>query len=169
MFTSLRSALTLLWLFVVVVCGALAVQLYGLFQLGIGAQIAEVQHSVADAAKNVSQQYDLYQSSFTTSQPDFGNSGHERELLLLLDLALGRYNGIEGGFWSPRNSFIAYSFPTHQPIKRDVPAAESSRISEQPKSTLYAEGRHRSIRFLRGGTFDPCHPSQFWSSDLDDG
>ena len=96
MFTSLRSALTLLWLFVVVVCGALAVQLYGLFQLGIGGQIAEVRHSIADAAKNVSQQYDLYRSSFTNSQPDFGNSEHERELLLLLDLALGRYNGIEG-------------------------------------------------------------------------
>ncbi|MBV9875560.1 MAG: HAMP domain-containing histidine kinase [Verrucomicrobia bacterium] len=138
MFTSLRSALTLLWLFVVVVCGALAVQLYGLFQLGIGGQIAEVQHSVADAAKNVSQQYDLYRSSFTNSQPDFGNSEHERELLLLLDLALGRYNGIEGGFWSPKNNFIAYSFPTHQPIKRDVPAAESSRISELNQRVLSA-------------------------------
>ncbi|MBV8278243.1 MAG: HAMP domain-containing histidine kinase [Verrucomicrobia bacterium] len=130
MFTSLRGTLTLLWLFVVVVCGALAIQLYGLFQLGIGGQITEVQHSVEEAAKDAARQFELYLSSFTDSHPDFSDPGHQRELLLLLDLALGRYNGIEGGFWSAKRQFIAYSFPTHQPIKRDVPEAESSRISE---------------------------------------
>jgi hypothetical protein len=40
----------------VVVCSALAVQLYGLFQLGIGGQITEVRHSVGDAARDASQQ-----------------------------------------------------------------------------------------------------------------
>jgi hypothetical protein len=130
MVTSLRGTLTLLWIFVVVVCSALAVQLYSLFQLGIGGQVTEVRRSVVEAAQGAAQQFDLYLSSFTDSRPDFGTADRQRELLLLLDLALGRYNGIEGGFWSPKNNFIAYSFPTHQPVKRDIPEAESSRISE---------------------------------------
>jgi hypothetical protein len=136
MFTSLRGSLTLLWLFVVVVCGALAVQLYELFQLGIGGQITEVQHSVEDAGKDAARQFELYLSSFTDSQPDFSKPEHLRELMLLLDLAFGRYNGVEGGFWSSKREFIAYSFPTHQPIKRDVPEAESSRISELNQKVL---------------------------------
>jgi hypothetical protein len=62
------------------------------------------------------QQFNLYLSSFTDSRPDFSDSDRQRELLLLLDLALGRYDGIEGGFWSLQNKFIAYSFPTHRPV-----------------------------------------------------
>lgn len=150
MFTSLRGALTLLWLFVVVVCGALAVQLYGLFQLGIGGQITEVRHSVVDAAKDASQQFNLYLSSFTDSRPDFSNSERQRELLLLLDLALGHYNGIEGGFWSPQNKFIAYSFPTHQPVKRDVPEAESGRISELNQKVVSTH-KEETVRYDSAG------------------
>lgn len=150
MFTSLRGALTLLWLFVVVVCGALAVHLYGLFQLGIGSQIAEVQQSVVDAAKDVSQQFNIYLSSFTDSRRDFSDSERQRELLLLLDLALRRYNGIEGGFWSPQNKFIAYSFPTHQPVKRDVPQAESSRISELNQKVLSTH-KEQTVRYDSAG------------------
>jgi signal transduction histidine kinase len=130
MFKSLSNTLTLLWLFVVVVCGALAVQLYGLFQLGIGGQVTEVRRSVVDAAEDVSHQFDLYLSTFKDSQPNYSDTARQRELLLLLDLALSRDNGVEGGFWTPGSKFIAYSFPTHQPVKRDVPEAESSRISE---------------------------------------
>jgi hypothetical protein len=146
MFTSLRGALTLLWLFVVVVCSALAVQLYGLFQLGIGGQITEVRHSVVDAARDASQQFNLYLSSFTDSRPDFSDSDRQRELLLLLDLALGRYDGIEGGFWSLQNKFIAYSFPTHRPVKRDVPEAESSRISELNQKVLSTH-KEETVRY----------------------
>jgi hypothetical protein len=136
MFKSLSNTLTLLWLFVVVVCGALAVQLYGLFQLGIGGQVTEVRRSVVDAAEDVSHQFDLYLSTFKDSRPDFSDTARQRELLLLLDLALSRDNGVEGGFWTPGSKFIAYSFPTHQPVKRDVPEAESSRISELNQRVL---------------------------------
>jgi hypothetical protein len=146
MFASLRGALTLLWLFVVVVCSALAVQLYGLFQLDIGGQITEVRHSVVDAARDASQQFNLYLSSFTDSRPDFSDSDRQRELLLLLDLALGRYDGIEGGFWSLQNKFIAYSFPTHRPVKRDVPEAESSRISELNQKVLSTH-KEETVRY----------------------
>ena len=136
MFKSLRNTLTLLWLFVVVVCGALAVQLYGLFQLGIGGQVTEVRRSVVDAGEEASHQFDLYLSTFKDSQPDFSDTARQRELWLLLDLALSRYHGVEGGFWTPGSKFIAYSFPTHQPVKRDVPEAESSRISELNERVL---------------------------------
>jgi signal transduction histidine kinase len=150
MVTSLRGTLTLLWLFVVVVCGALAIELYSLFQLGIGGQVTVVRRSVVDAAKDVGQQFDLYLSSFTDARPDFGDGDRQRELLLLLDLALGRYNGIEGGFWSPRNNFIAYSFPTHQPVKRDVPEAESSRIAQLNQKVLSTH-KEETVRYDSAG------------------
>jgi signal transduction histidine kinase len=150
MVTSLRGTLTLLWLFVVVVCGALAIQLYSLFQLGIGGQVTEARRSVVDAAKGVAQQFDLYLSSFTDSRPNFGDTDRQRELLLLLDLGLGRYSGIEGGFWSPKNHFIAYSFPTHQPVKRDVPEAESSRISELNQK-VFSTHKEATVRYDSAG------------------
>jgi signal transduction histidine kinase len=150
MVTSLRGTLTLLWLFVVVVCSALAVQLSSLFQLGIGGQVTEVRRSVTEAAKGVAQQFDLYLSSFTDSRPDFGQADRQRELLLLLDLALGRYNGIEGGFWSPKNNFVAYSFPTHQPVKRDVPEAESNRIS-QLNHKVFSTNKEATVRYDSAG------------------
>ena len=77
MSTSLRGTLTLLWLFVVVVCSALAVELYGLFQLGISGQVTEARRSVVDAAKGVAQEFDHYLSSFTDSRPDFGTVDHQ--------------------------------------------------------------------------------------------
>jgi signal transduction histidine kinase len=150
MSTSLRGTLTLLWLFVVVVCGALAVELYGLFQLGIGGQVTEARRSVVDAAKGVAQEFDHYLSSFTDSRPDFGTVDRQRELLLLLDLALARYNGVEGGFWSPKNKFIAYSFPTHQPVKRDVPEAESGRISELNQK-VFSTRKEETVRYDSAG------------------
>jgi signal transduction histidine kinase len=164
MFTSLRGTLTLLWLLVVVACGALAVQLYSLFQLGIGGQVSEVRSAVVLAAKGVAQQFDLYVSSFTSSSPDFGDASHQRELLLLLDLALGRYNGIEGGFWSPQNNFIAYSFPTHQPIKRDIPEAESSRIA-QLNQKVFSTHKEATVRYDSAGEVLLIHAAPA-SSDL---
>jgi signal transduction histidine kinase len=129
MFRSLRGNLTLLWLFVVVVCCALAFQLHGVFELGVGGEIAQVRQSVELSAKAVQQEFNLYLASFSESPADFNDADRRLELQLLLDLALGRYYGIEGGFWSPQSKFTAYSFPTHDPVKRDVPEAETGRIA----------------------------------------
>jgi hypothetical protein len=121
MFRSLRSTLILPWLFVAVVCCALTFQLRGLFELGVGGEIEKVKDSVEDSAGQIRQELSLYLNGFSEAPANFDDSDRQRELLLLLDLVLGRFYGIEGGFWSPRGQFIAYSFPTHDTMKRDVP------------------------------------------------
>jgi hypothetical protein len=46
----LRGTLALLWILVVVVCGALALQLHGLFELGISGEVTQVRQSVERSA-----------------------------------------------------------------------------------------------------------------------
>lgn len=103
MLRSLRGTLALFWVFVVVVCGALALQLYGLFELGIGGEITQAQQSVERAATGLKKAFDLYVSSFSVLPANFDGSDGRHELRLLLDLVLGQYYGIEGGFWSPQS------------------------------------------------------------------
>jgi len=150
MLSSLRGTLVLLWAFIAVVCGALAFQLHGLFELGIGGEVTQVRQSVERSAQGLKQAFDLYASSFSEPPADFGSSDRERELLLLLDLVLGQHYGIEGGFWSPQGKFIAYSFPTHEPLKRDVPEAESGRISDLNQRVLSTQ-KAATARFDAAG------------------
>ena len=81
--------------------------------------------SVKDSAERIEHELSLYLTGFSEAPANFDDSDRQRELLLLLDLVLGRFYGIEGGFWSPHSQFIAYSFPTHDTVKRDVPKDEN--------------------------------------------
>jgi signal transduction histidine kinase len=128
MFTSLRSTLILPWLLIAVVCCALTFQLRGLFELGIGGEIGKVNEAAKDSAERIRRELILYLTGFTDAPVNLDDADRRHELLLLLDLVLGKFYGIEGGFWSPRSQFIAYSFPTHDTVKRDVPKAETERI-----------------------------------------
>ena len=150
MLRSLRGTLALLWVFVVVVCGALALQLYGLFELGIGGEVTQARQSVERSATGLKKAFDLYLSSFSVPPVNFDGSDGRHELRLLLDLVLGQHYGIEGGFWSPQSKFIAYSFPTHEPLKRDVPEAESGRITDLNRRVLSAQ-KEATARFDAGG------------------
>ncbi|HEY0792033.1 MAG TPA: HAMP domain-containing sensor histidine kinase [Chthoniobacterales bacterium] len=150
MLRSLRGVFVLLWVFVALVCGALAFQLHGLFELGVGGEITQVQRSVERSAQGLLQAFDAYISSFSEAPADFETEDRRRELLLLLDLILGRYAGVEGGFWSSQNRFIAYSFPTHEPLKRDVPEAESGRISALNRRVLSTR-KEETARFNAAG------------------
>jgi signal transduction histidine kinase len=150
MFRSLRSTLILPWLFVAVVCCALTFQLRGLFELGIGGEIGKVKDSVKDSAGQIKQELSLYSNGFSEAPANFDDSDRQRELLLLLDLVLGRFYGIEGGFWSPHSQFIAYSFPTHDTVKRDVPKDEMDRIVTLNKRVLSTQ-KEETARFDSAG------------------
>jgi signal transduction histidine kinase len=150
MFRSLRSILILPWLFVAFVCCALTFQLLGLMELGIGGEIGKAKSSVKDSAERIKLELGLYLTGFSEAPANFDDSDRQRELQLLLDLVLGRFYGIEGGFWSPRSQFIAYSFPTHDTVKRDVPKDESDRIVTLNKRALSAQ-KEQSAQFDSSG------------------
>jgi signal transduction histidine kinase len=146
MFRSLRSILILPWLFVAFVCCALTFQLLGLMELGIGGEIGKAKNSVTESAERVKQEFELYLNGFSEAPVNFDDSDRQRELRLLLDLVLGRFYGIEGGFWSPESQFIAYSFPTHDTVKRDVPQDEADRIVTLNKHVLSTQ-KEETARF----------------------
>jgi signal transduction histidine kinase len=150
MFRSLRSTLILPWLLIAVVCCALAFQLRGLFELGIAGEIGKVDQSVKLSAERIKQELNLYLNGFSEAPANFEDSDRQRELLLLLDLVLGRSYGIEGGFWSPQSQFIAYSFPTHDSVKRDVPKDEMDRIATLNKRVLSTQ-KEETARFDSAG------------------
>jgi signal transduction histidine kinase len=150
MFKSLRSTLILPWLLVAVVCCALTFQLRGLFELGIGGEIGKVKESVKDSAERIKKELSLYLTGFSEASVNFDDADRQRELLLLLDLVLGRFYGIEGGFWSPHSQFIAYSFPTHDTVKRDVPKDETGRIVTLNERVLSTQ-KEETARFDSAG------------------
>jgi signal transduction histidine kinase len=150
MFRSLRSTLILPWLLIAVVCCALTFQLRGLFELGIGGEIGKVDQSVKLSAERIKQELNLYLAGFSEAPANFDDSDRQRELLLLLDLVLGRFYGIEGGFWSPNSQFFAYSFPTHDTVKRDVPKDETDRIATLNKRVLSTQ-KEETARFDSAG------------------
>lgn len=150
MFRSLRSTLILPWLLIAVVCCALAFQLRGLFELGISGEIGKVDQSVKHSAERIKQELSLYLNGFSEAPANFDDSDRQRELLLLLDLVLGRFYGIEGGFWSPQGQFIAYSFPTHDSVKREVPKDEMDRIATLNKRVLSTQ-KEETARFDSAG------------------
>src|SRR5439155_8126444 len=55
-------------------------------------------------------------------------------------LALRDKDGVEGEIWDRSQGFVAYAFPTYEgsAVKRDVPAAEQSRISALARSSIDA-------------------------------
>jgi hypothetical protein len=106
MFRSLRSTLILPWLFVAVVCCALTFQLRGLFELGIGGEIGKVKDPVKNSAEQIKQEFSLYLTGFSEAPADFGDSDRHRELLLLLDLVLGRFYGIAAAFQKLTAGFV---------------------------------------------------------------
>ena len=122
----------------------------GLFELGIGGEIGKVKDSVKDSAGQIKQELSLYLNGFSEAPANFDDSDRQRELLLLLDLVLGRFYGIEGGFWSPHSQFIAYSFPTHDTVKRDVPKDEIDRIVTLNKRVLSTQ-KEETARFDSAG------------------
>ncbi|MGA8658652.1 MAG: HAMP domain-containing sensor histidine kinase [Chthoniobacterales bacterium] len=150
MFRSLRTTLILPWLLIAVVCCALTFQLRGLFELGIGGEIGKVDQSVKLSAEQIKQELDLYLTGFSEAPVNFADSERQHELLLLLDLVLGRFYGIEGGFWSPSSRFIAYSFPTHDSVKRDVPQDEMDRITTVNERALSSR-KEETTRFDSAG------------------
>jgi len=135
---SLRTPLIFLWLLIVVICVALAFLLTSIFRLGVGAQVDRVRIQVENAAVLTAQRFEAYQKSFAQPPGSFATDEHRRELMLILQLVLADFKEVEGGFWSARDGFLAYAYPTYGggAPKTDVPEAEAGRIADVANAAL---------------------------------
>jgi signal transduction histidine kinase len=146
--SSLRASLFGLWLLIVVICVALAFLLTSIFRLGIGAQIGHVQGLVETAATLTAQRFTAYEASFPQTPSSFATDEHRRELTLILQLVLADFKEVEGGFWSARDGFLAYAYPSYGGgvPKKDVPQAEAARIADVASAALNS-GRAQTHSF----------------------
>src|SRR5439155_26377895 len=135
---SLRAPLIFLWLLIVVGCVALASLLLSIFRLGVGAQADRVRAQVENAAALSAQRFEAYRKSFAQPPGSFATDEHRRELTLILQLVLADFKEVEGGFWSARDAFLAYAYPTYGggAPKTDVPEAEAGRIADVANAAL---------------------------------
>lgn len=132
---SFRAQLWLLWLFIVLLCAAMAIILVGLYQSSAGVQIEAGRRATRAACETIQS---LYAANIGRPTPTM-----DRDLLaVLLKEVLTDAPGVEGGFWDREAGFTAYAFPTHEGAtpKEDVPAAEAPWIVENVEHAL-AEGR----------------------------
>src|SRR5438552_4230874 len=132
-----------------VICVALAFLLLSIFRLGVSAQIGHVQTQVENSAGLTAQRFKAYEASFPQAPSSFATEDHRRELTLILQLVLADFKEVEGGFWSARDGFLAYAYPSYGGggvPKKDVPEAEAARIADVAQAALNS-GRPQTHSF----------------------
>lgn len=139
--TSLRATFTGLWLLIILICAALALLMSALYQSSVGVQVRAVQTEVEKASAAIQTRFAFYLDSFSSTPEKWDAPQRQRELNLVLQLVLADYPGVEGGFWTAHDPTLAYAFPTYEGdrVKKDLPVAESGRISETAAAALAAQ------------------------------
>lgn len=127
---SLRSRLVLLWVLSLAACVAVGVLLVQLYRESTAAQAGRAQVLAARACDLIRDRYAFYATGWHGPISDASDEGLRRDLTALVDLALVREDGVEGGIWRAGTGPLAYAFPTYQGsgAKTDLPAAERDRI-----------------------------------------
>jgi len=136
--SSLRTSLFGLWLLIVVLCLALGLLMTALFYFSVGAQVRSTQAQVENAGANIENRFAFYLASFQQTTPAWSDQERRRELELILQMVLPNFPGVEGGFWTQRDGFVAYAFPTYEGnvLKKDVPVAETGRIRDVASAAI---------------------------------
>lgn len=119
-----------------------------LYYFSVGAQVRSIQTQVESAGANIETRFAFYLASFGQSAPAWSDESRRRELELIVQMVLANFPGVEGGFWTQRDGFVAYSFPSYEGnvLKKDVPSAETERISGVTSATL-TSGKLQTRRF----------------------
>ncbi len=128
---TLKLRLLLLWVFMLAVSVALAFVIRHVYQLGAEAQTEKTVGLAEQACELLRTEYPRAVRADSTSSDVVLMSA-------ILNLTLGDFPGIEGGYWQEGTGFAAYEFPTHQGSeqKKDVPSTERSRIEDLVRNSL---------------------------------
>lgn len=127
---SLRSALTLLWVLILIMSISIGAVLISVVRQGGSARIEEAGSRAARSCAAIEDRFERYFSRSTQPPATPSHETTARDLTFLVDVVLAEFEGIEGGVWNPRDGFVAYAYPSYQGAapKRDVPEAERPRI-----------------------------------------
>jgi signal transduction histidine kinase len=134
---SLRSRLVALWLMLAVsgmVTGALLIEFY---RQSTSAQVGRAEEAVARSCRELTDRYQSFADGWRGRNID---DALKQELAGVVQTALRRSAGIEGGIWQAGAGSLAYAFPTYEGTgpKTDLPAAELPTIGRVNADALSA-------------------------------
>ncbi|CAM3654221.1 histidine kinase [Bordetella sputigena] len=141
---SFSTQLVALWILVAGLCGLLGAAVWLMLSSALDERVAVARQQSYAACAAVAARYDLSLPVPGTVNIDLMHA--------VLNLALLRTDGIEGGFWSAAasetsNGFLAYAYPTYtgSGLKRDIPEAETPLILRTLKKAAASGGMQSDV------------------------
>jgi signal transduction histidine kinase len=138
---SLRTRLLALWLMLAVSGSVTALLLVEFYQQSTNTLVSRAEDAVARACRDLGDRYAFFVTGWHGVPQSEIDDVLKRELVGVVEAALSRASGVEGGFWQAGNGPLAYAFPTYQGTgpKTDVPAAELPTIDQVNADALRNE------------------------------
>ena len=129
---SLRTRLLALWLMLAVSGSVTALLLVEFYQQSTNTLVSRAEDGVVRACRDLGDRYAFFVSGWHGVRQSEIDGVLKRELVGVVEAALSRASGVEGGLWQAGNGSLAYAFPTYQGTgpKTDVPAAELPAIGQ---------------------------------------
>jgi signal transduction histidine kinase len=138
---SLRTRLLALWLMLAVSGSVTALLLVELYQQSTNALISRAEDTVARSCRDLGDRYAFFVTGWRGLRQGELDDALRHELVSVVEAALSRAPGVEGGLWQVGHGPLAYGFPTYEGTgpKTDVPAAELSTIGQVNADALRNE------------------------------
>jgi signal transduction histidine kinase len=129
---SLRTRLLALWLMLATSAGVTGYLLLEFYQQSANAQVSRAEDAVARGCRDIGDRYAFFVTGWTGAAAGDIDDALKRQLTEVVQAALLRATGVEGGLWQPLLGAVAYAYPTYEGSgpKTDVPAAELSTIRQ---------------------------------------
>lgn len=156
---SLSSRLLALWLMLAASALVIGFVLFQFYRQSANAQVSQAEEAVARACRDIGDRYSFFLAGWKGAGQESIDDDTKRGLTDVLQAALARATGVEGGIWQGRfgSGSLAYAFPTYEGSgpKTDLPVAELATIRQVNAESLSAEADRRSrncVSFLQLNT-----------------
>ena len=138
---SLKARLIGLWALSLLSSAVLGVLLVGLYRQSTEAQVERAQAVLARGCDLIRDRYEFYVADWSGPADEAGDPVLRRDLRIAVNLALRRFDGVEGGVWTPAARSLAYAYPTYEGSgpKTDLPSAEAAPIAAINEAAMRAE------------------------------
>ncbi|TPG57224.1 sensor histidine kinase [Roseomonas nepalensis] len=128
---SLKARLVTLWTLSLLSSLVLGLLLVSLHRQSTAAQVGRTEAVLARACDMIRDRFGFYATNWHGPASGVPDDALRRDLVAVLNVALARQEGVEGGVWAAGAGSLAYAFPTYEGSgpKTDLPSAEAAPIA----------------------------------------
>jgi signal transduction histidine kinase len=138
---SLRTRLIALWAMLAASALVTAFLLLQFYRQSANVQVGQAEDLVIRACRDIGDRYSFFASGWRGSSVSDIDDRLKKQLIDVVQVALSRSAGVEGGVWQAAQGPLAYAFPTYQGTgpKTDLPVAELPTIRQANLNALRGE------------------------------